>query len=250
MNNMLKENMWSETYPVRFYEVGVDQKLSVSNICNFIQNSSANHISDLGVGLDDLNKKNHTWILSRLLIRVKKRPLWQELVELKTWQVRAHKLFAIRDYTISDNLGNNLVQATGSWLVIDLDRRRPVPCNDYVDLMNPIPEKRSINKFADKVSALPFATVSTNITTKKTDIDMNGHVNNVKYIEWFFDNMEKQGMNTDSQLEIEINYLGESFEGESLTVNSFFCENKKCWLHSLTNSDTNQELCRARVNYL
>lgn len=242
-----KKSLWKEQYPIRFYEVGNDQKLTIGNLCNFIQNSSANHINHLGVGIDDLNQVNQTWVLSRLLVKIDEMPVWRDLAHLSTWQVCKHKLFAIRDYLLENPQGDVIVKATASWLVIDLEKRRPIPCEEYVKRMHPLKERRALPTFPDKVNPLPDWGFKSHIEVRKTDIDINGHVNNVRYLEWFSDHMGKSRTELQSPIELEVNFLGESFLGDKLEIHSYIESDKDCWYHSLKNLETGIEICRGRI---
>lgn len=245
-----KKSIWEESYPIRFYEVGADKKLTVPNLCNFIQNSSADHINHLGVGLADLQRDNNTWVLSRMLLHINALPSWSDLVKLQTWQVCRHKLFAVRDYQISGADGQPVANATSSWLVLNRERRRPVCCKGYMEKMAPVAERRAISSFAEKVKDLAEEAVqiTSPVQVSPSDIDMNGHVNNVKYLQWILENMSRAGVSSSHSMEIEVNYMGESFLGDSLLVKSSHCESQKSWLHSLVHAETDLEVCRASVN--
>jgi hypothetical protein len=51
-----------------------------------------------------------------------------------------------------------------------------------------------------------------------SDIDFNGHVNSMKYIEWMVDALTVEVVAEMSALRLDINYLHEARLGETLTI--------------------------------
>lgn len=140
-----------------------------------------------------------------------------------------------------------MAKASASWLVIDLERRRPIPCGDYVKQMQPLGHLRSLHGYADKVDEIPSGAARTQLKVGRSDIDINGHVNNVKYLEWFFNQMDSSESLMNRPMEVEVNFLGESFQGDQLEVATYFDEQTETWFHSLSELGTNREICRARM---
>jgi len=48
-----------------------------------------------------------------------------------------------------------------------------------------------------------------------TDVDFNGHVNNVRYIQWIEDTLDPQILEKADKLRIDINYMNEIMLGEN-----------------------------------
>ena len=90
---------------------------------------------ELGFGYDDLHIHHIAWVLSRMHFHFADPPKWRDDVTLYTWHKGADGLFYLRDFYLQDPLGNRLVTATSSWVVIDERTRRLVRPEDLQDLM-------------------------------------------------------------------------------------------------------------------
>ena len=78
------------------------------------------------------------------------------------------------------------------------------------------------------------------------DLDINGHVNNVRYIDWILNGLPYDYLKTHELKEMEINYLAEASYDDEILVSS---EKKEAshFFHSLIRNGDNTEFCRART---
>ena len=74
-----------EDFRVRSYETNVNGVASAQTICNYLQEVAGNHATKLGFGVDQLLKKNLTWMLSRLHVQFFRYPQWREIINIETW---------------------------------------------------------------------------------------------------------------------------------------------------------------------
>jgi len=51
-----------------------------------------------------------------------------------------------------------------------------------------------------------------------TDVDYNGHVNNVRYIHWIEDTLEPQILEKADKMRLDINYMNEIMCGETTEI--------------------------------
>ena len=91
----------------------------------------------------------------------------------------------------------------------------------------------------------------TDLSTKSVqveycDLDVNEHVNNVKYIEWVLESFPLEFHKSKVIAEFEINYLVEAFCGDQLFISSEKM-NDVTYKHCINRLEDNKELCRART---
>lgn len=107
---------------------------------------------------------------------------------IRTWVENVYRLFTDRNFAIIDKDGKKIGYARSVWAMISLNTRKPADLLtlhggsivDYVcDEPCPI-EKPSRIKVA---SAEP----ASSLNAKYSDIDINGHVNSIRYIEHILD---------------------------------------------------------------
>ena len=65
-------------YTIHVYETGPDSRSTLYSLFNYMQDIASDHAILLGFGRDDLLKKNHFWVLSRMYAEVTQWPSWED----------------------------------------------------------------------------------------------------------------------------------------------------------------------------
>jgi acyl-ACP thioesterase len=210
---MEKLAVWTERCLIRFSAIDKSDSMTLDSIFNFFQEAAISHAENLGVGRQAMAQSNQVWMLSRMSVKVDRRPRYGETVTVRTWPRGAEKLFTYRDYDILDADGQAAVRARSSWIIIDINKRRPMRPQTLVDTM---PHNEGLD-------ALPAAIgLEENPSLQKcrehpalyTDVDYNGHVNNISYIRWIEDAINPELLEQAKQMRLDINYLNEVLRNE------------------------------------
>ena len=212
-------DIWREKVSVRFKDVDRSGRLTLEGIFGFFQEAATSHAEDLGVGLSAIKKTGQAWVLSRFSLFVEYRPAYEDVVQISTWPRQWEKLFALRDYEIRDRNDRVIVRGRAGWLVLDIEKRRPLRVES---LINSIPPNEGIDAFPRSGnSALPAGLEEKEklekITTRTacySDVDYYGHVNNARYIQWMQDVTDMDILTRADQERLDINYLSEVKPGE------------------------------------
>jgi acyl-ACP thioesterase len=216
-------DIWREKVPVRFGGVDRSDRLTLWGIFDFIQEAAISHAENLGVGRQALERDKQAWILSRLSLSVERRPVCGETVEVSTWPRGCEKLFALRDYTLRDEAGDLVVRGRGGWLVLDIEKRRPMRVQPLIDNL---PPNDGIDAFPQSEGMTIPAGLNPREDLKKStersacysDIDYYGHVNNARYIQWIQDAADMEILTAASQFRLDINYLSEVMPGATVEI--------------------------------
>jgi len=239
-------------YRVHVYETGPDGKLSLFSLFDYLQDIASEHAVKLGFGRDDLMKQNNFWVLSRIYAEIKELPLWEDTIFVTTWPRGTDKLFAIRDYIVRFPDGRPAASATSSWLIVDQTTRkiqRPeLRLSNYN--LGPVSEK-SLGRNAMKLG--PDAAegrTDSKFRVKVSDLDVNLHTNNVRYLKWVADSYELDFVMNNVPHSVEINYLAESHFNEEIAIRvSEKDEDHSIFNHSIIRTEDNTELCRIRIGW-
>ena len=210
--------IWSEKTKVRFGAVDRSDRLTLWSMFNSFQEAAIYHATDLGVGRDVMASAGQAWILSRLSLFVEKRPLYGDDIEICTWPRSWEKLFALRDYAIKDATGNMIVRGRSAWLVLDMEKRRPLRAQSIMDSM-PLNDK--INAFSvtpPGLAARENLTKADERAANYSDIDCYGHANNARYIQWIQDITDIDVLTDSEQFRLDINYLSEVLPGDTVEL--------------------------------
>lgn len=223
MNNTLKAQ-----YSINSFDINPIGNARLTAIANYLQETAYKHATELELGYHHLEKQNRAWVLSRLKISVEKFPAWDDVVTVETWPRGIEKLFALRDFRITGPGGEQLVTASTCWLMVDTNTHRPVRIpGDFIKI-----ETRDDSVFDRTPGKMNFSEQmeqSSVQEVKYSDLDIVGHVNNVKYIEWCLDSLDPAIMDPGAITGIGINFISEAKQGEAVEIhlseheNGHFC---------------------------
>jgi len=239
-------------YRVHVYETGPDGRVNLWSLFNYMQDIASEHAVKLGFGRDDLMKRNHFWVLSRMFAVIYDLPYWNNVIVVKTWPSGTDKLFAMRNYEIKYPDGRDIASASSSWLIVDHTTKKIQRPGDLLAQYNS--DNQSIKTSARNAVKLTEASgdgqKSTMSKVRISDLDINLHTNNVNYLKWVSDTYDLNFMLTHFPCSAEINYLAESVYDEEIFIRTSKEENKNIFFnHSIFRVNDNKELCRIRVEW-
>ncbi|MDR2480339.1 MAG: acyl-ACP thioesterase, partial [Treponema sp.] len=128
-------NIWQEDHVVRFGHIDRSDRLTLSAVFQFFQEAAISHAENLRVGREDMARSGQVWILSRMSVQVDRRPGYGEAMIVRSWPRGGEKLFALRDYDIRDSADKPAVRARSGWLIIDIEKRRPLRPQALMDAL-------------------------------------------------------------------------------------------------------------------
>ncbi|MCR5138541.1 MAG: acyl-[acyl-carrier-protein] thioesterase [Bacteroidaceae bacterium] len=224
------EKVSTYCFTVEPFYVDFTGRLFLSVLGNHLLNAAGNHSHDRGWGIDQLNEVHYTWVLSRMCIELYDMPRQYEHVEIETWVESVMKLFTERNFLIrnADN-GHVYGYARSVWAMIDTSTRRPANLltlhdGDILRYVLSAEEKPCpIERFKAVSPLTPDQQPDTiPLDPKYSDIDINGHVNSVKYIEHILDIFPVQTFETHQISRFDIAYKTEAFVTDPLQL---LCKN-------------------------
>ncbi len=209
----------TEQYIIPCYDTDASWRLKPVSFMNYAQEMANRHAVILGFGYDDLIASKTAWVLSRMHIRFVKTPMWREKMTLTTWHKGLNRLFFLRDFQMRDEQGNVCVEATTSWIVLNLETRRFVRDPQLMDEGTTCSDD-AIEQPADKV-VMPKDIESEYVmdhVVSYSDVDMLGHTNNAMYMHWAMDAVGYELASTRPIKEFTINFNRETRPGEKVSI--------------------------------
>ncbi|BCS88190.1 acyl-[acyl-carrier-protein] thioesterase [Pseudodesulfovibrio sediminis] len=242
------EHPFEQTYSIRSYEPRTDGRVSIASICNYMQDIASVHADSLGFGYEALQQSGHFWILARLHVMMDRLPGYSEKATLKTWPSANERLVAMRDFLINDQ-EKRIGHATSSWVAMNLETHRPDRPEEVLNGRH-IPERERALIFPTKaITRLKEANHTTDLKARRADIDINGHVNNVRYVEFCMEAVPHSWTQSNRCMGIDIQFRTESFAGDEYSAGCTESEQDNgmdTFLHSLTRVSDNKEIVRMR----
>ena len=168
-----------------------------------------------------LNTINKTWVLSRLAIELEDMPREHDHITITTWVENAMKYFTKRNWEILSEDGKKVYgYAKSVWAMIDTVTREPQDIFSIND--------GAISSYVNADKACPIADVSrvktpemteyTEFKVEYSDLDVNGHLNSVRYLDHVMNTFPLDYLRNHDIKRVEIAYVAEGHWNETLRI--------------------------------
>ena len=225
-------------------------RLMMGHLGNHMLNAADFHSTDRGFGMRYLLRINRSWVLSRLAIEMEEMPKMYTKFNVETWVESAMRYFTSRNFRVVGEDGQVFGYGRSIWAMIDTETRQPTDLfaidngaiNNWIvkDKECPI-DKGGRVKMGDE------AQLVRTINTNYSDVDINGHINSVKYIEHVLDLWSIDWYREHQIKRFEIAYVAEAHQGDQLSFyKEQIAENEYCVRIC---KDDNVETCRSKVTF-
>ena len=230
------------------FHCDVTGRLFMGHMGNHLLNAADFHSTDRGFGMHYLNTINRTWVLSRLAIEMDEMPSQYTRFYVETWVENALRFFTQRNFRVVGEDDHVYGYSRSVWAMIDTETRQPadlLSIHDgalvqWIESEKPCP----IDK-GGRVKMSNEAQLVRTIDTFYNDVDINGHINSVKYIEHILDLWPIDWYREHTIRRFEIAYVAEARAGDQL---SFWLErtgDDECCVRITKDADV--EVCRSKV---
>ena len=212
------DNLHIDYYDINSYHADFMQLLSPVSLFCFLQESAWRHANSKGFGYGHLAEQNEFWVLAKVHVLIHRMPGWTEKVRLETWGKEPEMLTAYRDFEFFDAKNQSIIHATSSWHILSMQSHRPVRLTNFAEGF-PFVNRHAIAEKPQKIQ-LPASNGvhSTIFPIFPSDIDLNQHVNNTKYLQWAMDCIPLEFQKQHLLHKINVNFLSESRMGENYFI--------------------------------
>ncbi len=200
------------------------QHLFMGHLGNHMLNAADFHSSDRSFGMNYLSTIHRTWVLSRLAIEMTSMPKAYDKFFVETWVESAMKYFTNRNFKVSGEDGSVFGYGRSVWAMIDTETRQPTDILQVHDgLIHAYVETEKLCPMAtpSRVKMTERARLVRTLETHYNDVDVNGHINSVKYIEHVLDLFPLDWYRAHFLRRFEMAYVAEAHGGDRL---SFYME--------------------------
>ena len=175
-------------------------------------------MQSIELGVSDkaiLEDYNLVWIITDYDIEVVRLPRFAEEITIETEALSYNRLFCYRRFTIYDEAGQDLIHMMVTFVLMDRDSRKVQAVepeivapyqSDFDKKLIRGPKYESLNESISKDYHVRFY-----------DLDMNGHVNNSKYLDWIFEVMGADFLTQYIPKKINLKYVKEVRPGGVIT---------------------------------
>ncbi|HEW3340039.1 TPA: acyl-[acyl-carrier-protein] thioesterase [Streptococcus pneumoniae] len=175
-------------------------------------------MQSIELGVSDkaiLEDYNLVWIIVEYDIEVVRLPRFAEEITIETEALSYNRLFCYRRFTIYNEAGQELIHMMATFVLMDRDSRK-------VHVVEPEIVAPYQSDFDKKLIRGPKyesleEPISKDYHVRFYDLDMNGHVNNSKYLDWIFEVMGADFLTHYIPKKINLKYVKEVRPGGVIT---------------------------------
>ncbi|MDR2627940.1 MAG: acyl-[acyl-carrier-protein] thioesterase [Dysgonamonadaceae bacterium] len=236
----------SFTFHIESYVCDFTEKATLPVISSFMLDAASIHAQQRGFGYEEISKDGVAWVLSRLSMEMTEYPGHNRDITIETWVEDVSRFFTQRCFRFIDQSGKGIGYARTIWAAINVETRRPVDIlawrpdlAEYIDREKecPIEKMTKIPPVSNSEAAMGY-------TVRYSDIDINKHLNSVKYIEHSINVFDLHFFRERFIRKFEMVYLAEGMYGDKVKVyqqnvseNEFLIDTQR----------GKESLCRSRI---
>ncbi len=239
--------IWTAEMFISSYQVDQFGTMSIPAMCSLFEELAWKHADANKFGYEHLKEKNLFWVLSRLAVKIHKRPVWKQNIISKTWTCGVEGLFARREFQVEDESGEVLITAVSHWLMLDLATRLMVRTGNYKELFS-MQREKALDYIPVKIKPVKPDIVSGFSEVLFSDIDLNRHMNNVRYLQRIIDSYDYGVIEKYKITAFDINFLNEALIGDQLAVVCQEADEQEQYAAVVRQSD-NLDMARMRLNW-
>ena len=231
------------SFKIQPQDVDFQFRIRMAALTNILLTTAGYNADDNGFGMRRLNAAESSWVLLRFAVEMIYFPEQYEQIHVETWIEEVGRASTTRNFCIRNEKQEIIGNACSIWAMIDMQTRR---AKDLQSL-------EGIHQFANGIigkieKPIKLAAIEGSMfdgfKVKYSDIDINGHVNTMRYIEWISNCFSLDTYSKKKVKRFEINFMNEmlfddevNIIGQEVATDDFRFEIKK----------DDKTACRARV---
>lgn len=189
----------------------------LSDLFSELANVATTHAEMIGVWHPQLLGE-YGWVVSKMRIRILKPLGFGTKGTIKTWPGHGSRVVYPRYFEIMDENGDVCIEAVNHWTLLDLKHRRiTMPSRIGLAFPDNLKEEKPLQIETDFSEEDGFSFIEKR-QVRYSDVDMNQHFNNARYIEWVCDVLDEKKFATHFINDLSIYFKKETAPNSALTL--------------------------------
>ena len=251
MNHIAKPPSFSRDYLVHYYEIGRDCRLTLPSLMHYFEDIATIHSESVGLPLDHYLKTGCVFMLIKWDIAIRRWPRFNESIRIETCPTSFKRFMANREYFVYEASGEQIAHARSLWIFADLKVKKATrPPPEILEAFSVPPQAEESFDPLEEFAEITGATPAPPFSVGKRDLDNNGHVNNVRYVEWATESLPADFTQGRAISGVKIHYKKELLEGDEAAVSTVLTQGSDGGAvseHSIHAGD--REFCRLRFEW-
>lgn len=229
-----------EKFYVGYRDVDTNLNMKNSAILNIFEDIAGIHASQVGEGL---KKTGTTWLLTGYKVKIHKRPVFGDRVDVRTWGTEIKGITASREFEVKNESGEVIIVGLSNWVHINMkEKKLEKPSEELIERYKMEPEKTNFNE--TKLKKLKEPESYEYEKEQYIDwnwIDANNHMNNIFYMDLADIVLPDEISKNNAFNYFEIMYKKEIKYKD--TVKCLYSENNGCCTITIKSKDTDDLHC-------
>lgn len=211
--------IFRKSYHVEGSRTDFMRRLRPSALFDFYQDAATMAAEGLGFGHEGLvSEHGVVWVLTKLRTVIHKMPWAGDDITVETWHQESGKLTFDRDFYVYDHAGTIVAAAASVWVLMDVATREVMRA-DTIPFDAPVARtERALKRRLGKIRGADAPEERYAKTVCYSDIDLNGHVNNARYVDYALDCFPLERFREGAVRSVEMNYISEVVIGTRLSI--------------------------------
>ena len=173
-----------------------------------------------------------------------------ERIRFYTCPTGFQKVFTFRDYKVFDENDELIAHSSSSWLLLNTQTRRMnrIPPHILAFEKDMPPPAEQLPRPDFKIPALTQIDHAANFRVNWHDLDFNGHLNNVYYLQWMMETLPDDLLENGTLKAFDIQYKVESNWKDQTLCETQQLENNE-FVHRLVHQESGKELAVGRSEW-
>ena len=187
-------------------------RLKPSSILYFVQEAAGKHWQHIEG--ETQQACSLYWVIIRHRVQISRLPRRGETIRLETWPMPTTRVAYPRSVVAYDANGGELFRSISLWVLMDPQSRAMVLPGKSGITVNGILQG---GELPSPASLAPVTLADESLRTVRfTDLDVNDHMNNARYLDWLMDLLPGSFHKTHVIRDMTLGYMAEATEGDGL----------------------------------
>ncbi|MGL5766529.1 MAG: acyl-[acyl-carrier-protein] thioesterase, partial [Sarcina sp.] len=214
----VSKSTFENDYRIKFYDLDKHMNCKVSALINYLWDVVVAQSEYQGETEGTHINKDLVWMLLKYDIKIHEYPKINDVITADTVVIGVKKFYGYRTHTIRNSEGKVLVEIKSIAILVDLEKRRPTKVTQEQCDIYGLEGEYEGHVVLDDLYEIKEEEIEKIYEVRHSDIDLNGHMNNVIYIERAMDTMPNDIIDNYCLSGIKILFKKESMLGENIRV--------------------------------
>lgn len=197
---------YQQSFLIGYGEVDEQNRLKLSALLNFLQDTATLHSKTLGYGTTECQELGIGWLLLSWQIRMYSYPKGDSIITVKTWCRKMKGIHAGRGYEVVDEQGNLVAQVDSIWALCNIREKKIIrPLPEMMERYGAI-EQNFFENEKVRLTGSELYDSQQSFVIQRRDIDTNHHCNNTKYIDFALETIPEEWYRSKNVMAFKIDY--------------------------------------------